>query len=211
MDVLRVATGTGHHMREAARVGSLPGQPSEPATGGVALPASPAPTRARRPGRVDDRVTDLAGEAAVPEPDLPIDDHPTADPGAEGDHDAFTHTPEGAERELSEGGAVSVVLDDDGRRLQPLAHQALQVSAGGPREVGGEAQCAVPVHHAGGADADDHRDRRQRPQIRRQLPDDVGHRVGDIDPDTVVRVLEERLVHLWGWNPGLAHHPAAGL
>ena len=107
-------------------------------------------------------MADLAGEAGRAHLHPPVEHDAAADAGAEGDHHHVVEAAGGAEAVLGQHGEVGVVLDEDGPPGQLAADELVPVDPVGLREVGGEAEPAGAVDHAGGADAHRSGDRRRR-------------------------------------------------
>ena len=100
---------------------------------------------------------------------------------------------------LRQDGEVGVVLNEDGPAGQFATDQLVPVDPLGLRQVGGEAEPAVTVDHAGGADADRRGDGLRPGQRPKRMPDagrtagdrpvevghHLGHRLGDVAADDV--------------------------
>ncbi len=102
-------------------VQQFPGPKRDGRTGGHRLQAPPAPAAAARAAGHHGDVPDLARSAAHPAVDLPPQDEPAADSGADGDVHQFVAVSPRAESVLAKGAEVRVVLEAYGElkaRLQ---------------------------------------------------------------------------------------------
>ncbi len=178
-DALGVAAGQAHHLAEPAGHRRFSGKDPQPRPGGEALPAAASAARAGRAVRIDDHVTDLAGEAGRTDLHTIADDDPSADPGAERDQDDVVQASSGAQPVLGQHGEVGVVLDDHGPSGQPVTDQGRPVHPVCLGQIRCEAQPAVAVDHAGRANAYG-RVRCAVAQVVIELGRDEGDGLGDV-------------------------------
>ena len=106
-----VAAHRRQHVIQAAGFGRVAGHPGQAGTGGVALPATAAPTGARWTGRVDHRVTRFPGHPVGPAHHLAAHHQAGTDAGAERDQDDVVVAPGRPRAPFGPHGAVPVVVD----------------------------------------------------------------------------------------------------
>jgi hypothetical protein len=124
-------------------------------------------------------MADLAGHAAAPMQQAPIDDHAAADAGADGDIDHVPQAAPGAEAPLGQRRDIGVIIDAD-RQAEPLGCQRREghvVPAAQPWRMSHHAGRGIQRAGRADADADDAVLPRDLPDERRHLPDD---RIGAI-------------------------------
>ncbi len=179
---LGIAAGQLDQAGRQPGMGGLTGQPAEPAARRVPLPAPAMAAGARWPVRVDDHVTDLAGEPVGTAEDPSVGDDPAADPRSQRHHDHVGGADRGTGDPLAVRRARRVVLDVDGPP-EPLRDLRPDGQLVATRQVGRGPQDAAAVDEAGRADAD-----------RGRLARGRNERIGDCDDgvDDLVRRRRRR-------------------